>query len=183
MKNPLEKRSTTNIKSQGVLSTGFLPNLNQFIPDNEFYEVELAEVVYVPQYTKALQYGQIYCKLLYTEQYTSKTDSVMMLPRSSYDVDIPIVGEVVLCSSHPSVQYLNSRQKLTNDQYYYFGIYGILNKQNHNACMGGYAPTDEDFQTLDTEQDTFGRKFISNQQIVPQLPYQQGDKLITGRLS
>lgn len=181
MKTHISRRQTIPTAKQGILTTDFIGKLSDFIPQTEFYEVEFAEVMHVPEYSVASQYGQIYCKILYNQQYTSIDDTIMMLPRSPYDIDIPVVGELVLCSRHPSIQNLNSRHDLITDQYYYFDIYGILNKQNHNVCMGGFAPTDEDFKTYSTDQDTMGRIFISNQQHIPQLPYQQGDKLITGR--
>lgn len=179
--NSRNKIENISPKMDGVLTLSALVKLlPSLVQQLLFYEVQLGYVLRVPSQDERSAYGQIQCKMLFADEFTSGETGVRLIPRDLYDMHIPVPGEIVLCSWHPD-QRLDPRNGPNFPQGYYFGILGILNKQNHNAMLGAWMPPDSEKSNFDQNQNLEGQYFKSNQQLIPQLPYRQGDKIISGR--
>lgn len=153
---------------------------------DEFYQVDLAEVIsFVEPDQKnkdgdiVYAQGAIKCRLLYLEQYKNKQDLIIMLPRDPFMHQMPIVGEIVLCSKHPSFQMLDVKQGINLDQYYYFGVLNILNNQNHNAVLASSVIGLQERQP-DQNSKVYGQDFYYNDEI-REFDVVPGDVKISGR--
>lgn len=153
---------------------------------DEFYEVDLAEVVsFVEPDQKnkdgdiIYSEGAIKCRLLYLEQYKNKQDLVIMLPRDPFTHQMPIVGEIVLCSRYPSFELLDVKQGINLDQYYYFSILNILNNQNHNAVLASSVISLQEKQP-DQNSKVYGQDFYYNDEI-KEIDVVPGDVKFSGR--
>lgn len=101
-----------------------------------------------------------------------------MYPRSAFIQEIPVVGELVLCSQYPS-QDIDTKQGVIFNQYYYFSILNILNNQNNNV-VADVSLINPQQQPAQENQNLCGKNFYINNQIKP-IKYEQGDVIVSGR--
>lgn len=104
---------------------------------------------------------------------------IIMLPRDPYDVIIPVDGQIILCSKHPSFE-VDVSEGMVFDQYYYFGILNILNLQNNNSIQGVSYISKDEIAAEPDDQRLGQSKFFVNQSIQRQR-YEPGDVIKSGR--
>lgn len=165
-----------------------LSNISKYLRSQQFYEVQLGQVIKVltqvnvgEPYYEVHQPGAILCRLLYTQTDQRQQNLKVMIPRNSSCFTIPVVGQIVLCSEHPSIA-ADPKDGMIFDQYYYFGILNILNSRNNNSFIGISYPNQQDKQEQQATQDqkVIDQTFIVDNNIqTPQ--YTQGDVIISGR--
>ena len=171
---------------QPSIVTNYNVNKVNQVQFDEFYQVDLAEVV---DFVKPNQknkdgeniyvQGAIKCRLLYLQQYKDKQDLVIMLPRDPFIHQMPIIGEIVLCSKHPSFEFLDVKQGINLDQYYYFGVLNILNNQNHNAVLASSIIGLQE-KLPDQNSKVYGQDFYYNDEI-QEVDVVPGDVKFSGR--
>lgn len=159
--------------------------IRQITGGEQFYEVDLAQVRKVltkedvnEQTYPIHQNGAILCRILYDGLGADEGSLTVMLPRKPNHLEVPVVGEIVLCSKHPSND-MNVQDNMVFDQYYYFGILNILNQVNNNSLQD-VSYINEKQQAAQQDSDKLGRDFYINKEIAP-LPYSQGDIILSGR--
>ncbi len=165
-----------------ITQSNLANNIKKYIGNQQFYQVQLAQVVKVlsqqdvnPQTYSFHQPGAILCRLLYLQLNQSQENLKVILPRNSSLINIPVVGQIVLCSKHPSYQ-VDVNQGMIFDQYYYFDILNILNSKNNNSIPGVSYTNQKVLQN----QNILGKQFIVDTQI-KMTPYKQGDVILSGR--
>ena len=120
--------------TQILTDANIADKVRKYSPDEKFYEIDLAEVRKVltiedviegteQQPSKYPQHipGAIQARLLYTQREKEVQQLLIMYPRSAFIQEIPVVGELVLCSQYPS-QDIDTKQGVIFNQYYYFSI-------------------------------------------------------------
>lgn len=165
--------------------------IKKYSPDEKFYEIDLAEVIKIltpedvvegtqQQPSKYPQHvpGAILARLLYTQREKQFQQLLIMYPRSPFIQEIPVVGELVLCSQYPS-QNLDTKQGVIFDQYYYFEILNILNNQNNNV-VADVSIINQQEQPAQENQNLCGKNFYINNE-VKHIKYEQGDVIFSGR--
>ena len=181
------KKQSKNVRP--VLFKGFslitqqnlASKVRKYTDKQQFYQVQLAQVVKVltqddvSENYPSHQHGSILCRILYSQMNQEQDNLKVMIPRNSSLINIPVVGQIVLCSKHPSYQ-VDVKQGMIFDQYYYFDILNILNSQNNNSIPGvSYSK-----QTFIQNENTLGKQFIVDNQI-QKIKYKQGDVVLSGR--
>ena len=171
--------------TQILTDANIADKIKRYIADEKFYEIDIAEVrkiltindIQPEKYPQHVP-GAILARLLYTEREKEVQQLLIMYPRNSFIRQIPVVGELVLCSQYPS-QNIDTKQGVIFDQYYYFAILNILNNQNNNV-VADVSLIDPQEQPAQENQNLCGEKFYINNQIKP-IEYQQGDIIFSGR--
>ena len=177
--------------TQILTDANIADKIKKYSPDEKFYEIDLAEVrkILTPedvvegtqqQPSKYPQHvpGAIQARLLYTQREKQFQQLLIMYPRSPFIQEIPVVGELVLCSQYPS-QNLDTKQGVIFDQYYYFEILNILNNQNNNV-VADVSIINQQEQPAQENQNLCGKNFYINNE-VKHTKYEQGDVIFSGR--
>ena len=176
---PAQAKLVDPLKNYVMTYNSTLRLIKNMIPSVDFYEIDIAYVTEVVT-TEGHLYGEIHAVVLFQKRTNSNQQYRKMIPRDPYNIDIPIPGEIVLCSRHPD-QTIDVDNGINLPQYYYFGVLNILNSQNHNAVLAAYNPPVNQATIYDENSQLQGSYFKANKDHTSQLPYLQGDKLITGR--
>lgn len=177
--------------TQILTDANIADKIRKHSPDEKFYEIDLAEVRKVlteqdivqgteQQPSKYPQHipGAIQARLLYTQREKQSQQLLIMYPRNIYIQQIPVVGELILCSQYPS-EDIDTKQGVIFNQYYYFAILNILNNQNNNV-IADVSLIDPKQQPAEENQNLCGKNFYINNQIKP-IKYEQGDVIFSGR--
>lgn len=177
--------------TQILTDANIADKIRKHSPDEKFYEIDLAEVRKVlteqdivqgteQQPSKYPQHipGAIQARLLYTQREKQSQQLLIMYPRNTYIQQIPVVGELILCSQYPS-EDIDTKQGVIFNQYYYFAILNILNNQNNNV-IADVSLIDPKQQPAEENQNLCGKNFYINNQIKP-IKYEQGDVIFSGR--
>lgn len=177
--------------TQILTDANIADKIKKYSPDEKFYEIDLAEVIKIltpedvvegtqQQPSKYPQHvpGAIQARLLYTQREKQFQQLLIMYPRSPFIQEIPVVGELVLCSQYPS-QNLDTKQGVIFDQYYYFEILNILNNQNNNV-VADVSIINQQEQPAQENQNLCGKNFYINNE-VKHIKYEQGDVIFSGR--
>ncbi len=177
--------------TQILTDANIADKIKKYSPDEKFYEIDIAEVrkvLTIQDVTEGTEQqpskypehvsGAIQARLLYTQRGKQAQQLLIMYPMNAFIQQIPVVGELVLCSSYPS-QDIDTRQGVIFDQYYYFSILNILNNPNNNV-VADISIIDNEQQQAQENQNLCGKNFYINNQVKP-INYEQGDVILSGR--